>query len=123
VATVTEAHLERDSNGKSKRVARERDLSRYTIQYAFDVSIPIKGDASAISFLTTDGIWQDPNNGRFGVLSEQSGFVPDDRVLVISDTPGEVPISRIPECTDSMPWGNNASDILKSIYPRQFPTH
>jgi hypothetical protein len=114
VATITEARVKPDPEEERRRAAKTRDLPWYTVQYKFDVAIPIKGDPADVPFLVTSGVWSDPKSGRYRSFAEQSRFVPGDSILVITDTPGEVAISWIPECTDSLPWGEEARDALKA---------
>ena len=112
VATITEARIARDSAGLPELARRGPNWAYYTVQYKFDVAIPVKGDPSDVPFLTTAGIWQDPKEMRFSTLAEQSKFVPGDSVLVIAAAPGSVPISEI-GCAPSMPWGAEARELLR----------
>jgi hypothetical protein len=114
VATITEARVKPDPEEERRRAKKGRDIAWYTVQYKFEVAVPIKGDPAAVSFLTTAGVWNDPKVPRFRSFAEQSKFVPGDSILVISDSPGEVPISEISECTDSMKWNKEAYDLLKA---------
>ena len=112
VATITEARIARGSDGLPAVVRRGSKWAYYTVQYKFEVAIPIKGDPTQVPFLTTAGLWKDPKEMKFSVQSEQAKFVPGDSVLVITKSTGEVPISEI-GCTPSMPWGPEARELLR----------
>ena len=112
VGTITEARIARGSDGLPAVVRRGSKWAYYTVQYRFEVAIPIKGDPAQVTFLTTAGLWKDPKEMKFSAQSEQAKFVPGDSVLVITKSPGEVPISEI-GCTPSMPWGPEARELLR----------
>ena len=112
VATINGAQVKRGKDGLPDLTRKTKHSAYYTVQYSFDVAIPIKGDPALVPYLTTVGIWQDAKAMQFATLAEQSKFVPGDSVLVVADEPGDAPISDI-GCTPSTPWGPAAKDLLK----------
>jgi hypothetical protein len=118
VATITEAQLD-----PNYQIAKDQTRSNpwYTVRYAFDVAIPIKGDPSSVPYLATSGVYNDPRSKRHGVFGEQSRFVPGDNILVVANTPGPVPISWLRGCSDSMPWDSQARELLKRSGLRYAP--
>ena len=115
IATITKAYLDPDYENVSKGEQKSRLRTWYTVRYDFVVAIPIKGKPSSVPFLMTNGLYNDPSSGKFKTAGELSKFVPGDNILVVTNGPGPVPISSVSGCTDSMPWDNEAYDLLKKV--------
>jgi len=114
VATITKAYLDPDFQKVSKGDGRVRLRGWYTVRYDFEVTMPIKGQPTSVPFLTTSALYNDPNSKTFKSAGEESRFVPGDNILVVTSDSEPVPISWLSGCTDSMPWDQQAYEVLKN---------
>ena len=115
VATITKAYLDPDFEDVSKGEKKSSIRTWYTVRYDFVIAIPLKGQPSSVPFLMTKGLYNDPSSKRFKTFGEQSRFVPGDNILIVTNGPGPVPISSVSGCTDSMPWDDEAYDLLRKV--------
>jgi hypothetical protein len=112
VATITNASLDPDYLVAAARPF-SKEKSWYPVRYEFRVAIPMKGNPDTVPYLLSDALYNDPKSDRYHNHAEQSRFIPGDNILVVTSTPGPVGISRIPLCTDSMPWNDEARALVR----------